>query len=242
MYVINLLMFFTILLIAGSLFVDRYAVSTQTEAIMSASDTLEYWTGTLQIEHNDIRAQLAYKNTLRSWAEFINSDIIVVNLNGELSGTTSGVDSVPKEYLDKVRQGENLIKKGTFGNRYEDRQLTVGVPVKYNGTIVAAMFFNTPLRSITRTTSEIVMTFIMCALLSLAVAFVVIYFQSKRISKPIGEINNAARNIASGNFSDRVRVTSNDEIGQLASSFNFMADSIEKLDDMRSGFISDVSH
>ncbi len=37
-------------------------------------------------------------------------------------------------------------------------------------------------------------------------------------------------------------MTSADEIGQLASSFNFMADSIEALEDTRSEFISDVSH
>ena len=66
--------------------------------------------------------------------------------------------------------------------------------------------------------------------------------QSKKISKPIEEINKAARGIASGKFDKRVEVTSTDEIGQLASSFNFMADSIEALEDTRSEFISDVSH
>lgn len=241
-YVLNLVMFFVILLVAVSLFVDHYSVTVKKDMIISASDTLEYWTGTFQIEQNNARADLAYKSTLRSWAEFINSDIIVVNMDGDVAGTTSGINSVPEDYLETVKQGETLVTKGTFGERYEKRQLTVGVPVRYNGTIVAAMFFNTPLRAITRTTFDIVMIFIGCALVSLLLAFIVIYIQSKRISKPIGEINAAARNIAAGNFSDRVRVTSADEIGQLASSFNFMADSIEKLDDMRNGFISDVSH
>ena len=73
-------------------------------------------------------------------------------------------------------------------------------------------------------------------------AFVLVYMQSKKISKPIEEINKAARGIASGKFDKRVEVTSADEIGQLASSFNFMADSIEALEDTRSEFISDVSH
>ena len=45
-----------------------------------------------------------------------------------------------------------------------------------------------------------------------------------------------------GNFSQRVTVETNDEIGQLASSFNFMADSIEKLEESHSSFCSDVSH
>jgi signal transduction histidine kinase len=69
-----------------------------------------------------------------------------------------------------------------------------------------------------------------------------VYSQSKRISKPIGAINKAVSNIASGKYEQRVAVRSKDEIGQLASNFNFMADSIEKLESTRSEFISDVAH
>lgn len=86
------------------------------------------------------------------------------------------------------------------------------------------------------------MMVIITSLFSVLAAFVLVYMQSKKISKPIEEINKAARGIASGKFDKRVEVTSADEIGQLASSFNFMADSIEALEDTRSEFISDVSH
>ena len=48
--------------------------------------------------------------------------------------------------------------------------------------------------------------------------------------------------MAAGNFTKRVEVNSRDEIGQLASSFNFMAHSLEELEDQRSRFVSDVSH
>lgn len=241
-YATILIFVFIITTVSVSLFIDNYNVKRHIDTVESVSSTLEYWTGTLQIEQDDARADIAYKHTLNSWSEFINSDIIVVNFDGEIAGSTSSVNSVPEDYLAAVSQGGRIIKKGTFGGGYEHRQLIIGMPVRYNGNVVAAMFFNTPLRSLTKTTFDIVVIFVMCAAISFLLAFVFIYIQSKRISKPIGEINRAVQQIAAGNFSNRVAVRSGDEIGQLASSFNFMADSVENLEDMRSGFISDVSH
>lgn len=73
-------------------------------------------------------------------------------------------------------------------------------------------------------------------------AFIFVYLQSRRITAPIKDINRAVLNIASGHFDQRLKVNTPDEIGQLASSFNYMAASLERLEDMRSQFISDVSH
>lgn len=241
-YATILIFVFILVSVATSLFVDNYTVKKQTETVISVSDTLEYWTGTYQIEQNNIRADMAYKQMLRSWAEFVGSDIIVASLDGKIQGATQNVNSVPKNYMDSIKEGKTIVKKGTFGGQYKDRQLTVGMPVRYNGTIIAAMFFNTPLKTLTRTTFDIVTIFLVCAAISFFLAFVFIYIQSKRISSPIGKINRAVQQIAAGNFSGRVKITSNDEIGQLASSFNFMADSVEDLENMRAGFISDVSH
>lgn len=241
-YATILIFVFILVSVATSLFVDNYTVKKQTETVISVSDTLEYWTGTYQIEQNNIRADMAYKQMLKSWAEFIGSDIIVASLDNKIQGATKNINSVPENYMDGIKEGKTIVKKGTFGGEYKDRQLTVGMPVRYNGTIIAAMFFNTPLKTLTRTTFDIVTIFLVCAAISFFLAFVFIYIQSKRISSPIGKINRAVQQIAAGNFSGRVKITSNDEIGQLASSFNFMADSVEDLENMRAGFISDVSH
>ena len=55
-------------------------------------------------------------------------------------------------------------------------------------------------------------------------------------------MRDAAKSIASGNFNERIPITSNDEIGALAASFNSMTTSLNELEDMRTSFLSDVSH
>ena len=52
----------------------------------------------------------------------------------------------------------------------------------------------------------------------------------------------AARRLAKGDVGKRVKITSNDEIGELANSFNVMAEAIEESDKNRRDFISNVSH
>ncbi|MBE6700436.1 MAG: HAMP domain-containing histidine kinase [Ruminococcaceae bacterium] len=73
-------------------------------------------------------------------------------------------------------------------------------------------------------------------------SFVAVYFVSERISRPLKEMSRAAKNFAKGNFSVRVPVRGNDEVSELATAFNNMAGSLEKLEENRSQFISNVSH
>ncbi len=55
-------------------------------------------------------------------------------------------------------------------------------------------------------------------------------------------MNEAAKVIAGGNFEQRVEISSEDEVGQLAESFNHMAESLDKYEKVRRDFIANVSH
>ena len=81
------------------------------------------------------------------------------------------------------------------------------------------------------------------AIVAVIVAAIIIYYFAKKIIiNPLNEINIAARRLARGDVGKRVNITSNDEIGELANSFNVMAESIEESDKNRRDFISNVSH
>lgn len=53
------------------------------------------------------------------------------------------------------------------------------------------------------------------------------YFLSKQISKPLIKLQDAANQIASGDFNVRTNIRTNDEIGQLSKSFDQMAEKIQ---------------
>lgn len=68
------------------------------------------------------------------------------------------------------------------------------------------------------------------------------YFARKMLLKPLTDLNTIAAKISQGEVSQRVAVTSGDEIGQLATSFNLMAESLEQTDKNRRDFLSNISH
>ncbi|MCD8180308.1 MAG: HAMP domain-containing histidine kinase [Firmicutes bacterium] len=241
-YAAILVLVFTSVSVSVGIFVNQFAVSQHTNDVMRVADTIEYWTAALQIENEDSRARVAYRQILDSWADFLHSDIVITNTSGEVLESTSDISTVLDDLVNEVVNGSTINIRSTFNGAYDRKVMVVGVPMEYQGAVVGAMFFNTGLMSIKSTTLKLFSIFLISSAFSILIAAALVYLQSKRISKPIGEINKAARNIASGNFDNHVAVTSSDEIGQLASSFNFMADSVKELETSRTEFISDVSH
>jgi two-component system sensor histidine kinase CpxA len=62
------------------------------------------------------------------------------------------------------------------------------------------------------------------------------------ISKPLSELKAAAMGIAGGNLSTRANIKSNDEIGELASAFNKMADNVERMVNSTRELTANISH
>ncbi|WP_025844284.1 sensor histidine kinase [Paenibacillus ehimensis] len=79
-------------------------------------------------------------------------------------------------------------------------------------------------------------------LFSLVAVGVILFILSRKLAGPLQQMNCAALEVANGDFSTRVPVSSNDEVGELARSFNFMVDQLEQWDDNRQEFLANVSH
>ena len=68
--------------------------------------------------------------------------------------------------------------------------------------------------------------FIIITVLILAISTLVVFFVARSISKPITELDNAARRITKGDFAAPVEIRTSDEIGELAQRFDEMRKSI----------------
>jgi signal transduction histidine kinase len=73
-------------------------------------------------------------------------------------------------------------------------------------------------------------------------SLVVTQVLARGMTSPLREMTSAARRMASGDYSQRVQATSLDEVGQLASAFNTMADDLEQSDTFRRELVANVSH
>ncbi len=90
---------------------------------------------------------------------------------------------------------------------------------------------------------EAVQTALVVAVAAAAIAAVVVSIAlSTRLSRPIGRLARASARISSGRYAERVPVSSDDEIGELAESFNTMAASLEATERRRLQLVGDVAH
>ena len=80
--------------------------------------------------------------------------------------------------------------------------------------------------------------------LTMIVALGITYFFSRGLIAPLRQLRDAAEAMSEGDYSVRVHVAtnSNDEIGQLARTFNEMAEELQHADQMRRDVVANVSH
>lgn len=64
-------------------------------------------------------------------------------------------------------------------------------------------------------------------ILGLAISFIAGYFLSRTVTSPLVKLMNKAESVAAGDFGQVLEVRSDDEIGKLTESFNFMACSLK---------------
>ena len=83
---------------------------------------------------------------------------------------------------------------------------------------------------------------LLSGVISALLAFLLVMHSSYKISKPLRKINLAARELARGNFEKHLDIQDENEIGQLADTFNMMANELQKYEYTRTSFVANVSH
>ena len=112
---------------------------------------------------------------------------------------------------------------------------------KYNENIT--IFVNTSLEPLDNTISILSQQLTIVSIIVLILAFVIGYFISKRISKPIENINEKAKKLANGNYNFEFDTNSNIyEIDELANTLNYTKKELAQTDELRRDLLANVSH
>lgn len=183
------------------------------------------------------------------------------NTDADIFVTDSSGNIIIAAYTDKSRVSQskpvnNEIMKQVLGGRYSAQgdmggiytqpYYTVGVPIlaSVNGqkTIIGAVFTSYNILSFNSFRMDILRVFLFSAIAAFIVAFCAVWLFSYNLVRPLRNMAAAARAFGEGNFSIRVPVTGQDEIGELAVAFNNMASSLASGESVRRNFIANVSH
>lgn len=149
--------------------------------------------------------------------------------------------TVPKEKLEN-NYGENLHKLDTLDIYTRPHYVASKAITMADGKRIGTVFSTAPVEAVRQLLSSVTRLYIFSAVIPLVVMFFAIYVMTYRLTKPLKLMSNASRAMARGDFSKRIPVTTDDEIGELAVSFNQMTNSLAQLEGMRKSFVANVSH
>lgn len=142
----------------------------------------------------------------------------------------------------KILNGQNVFRQNEYSKEFETDVIFSGYPLTINQQIQGTILIFCPVRNINQNVNKMNYMLWISAVIVFLISIPFIFFNSRRISKPILKIEAAARNIATGGKSEDLEINLKDELGMLAHSFNNMKEQLEINEKMRREFIADISH
>lgn len=115
-------------------------------------------------------------------------------------------------------------------------------PLFFHGRPAAVVVFSTPLADVQRIVEVVRSRLIAAGLIALVLSLALGYGVARALARRVKRLETAAEQAAAGDFSHRIPVESDDELGQLAVAFNDMQSQLAQLDEARKQFIATASH
>ena len=153
--------------------------------------------------------------------------ITIILASGKVVGDSDEDPAKMDNHVDRLEvigalsgpSGKSTRHSRTLGKN----MMYVGIPIKKNGDVVAVVRTSIPVNAIDDALKNIRMKMTLWGLIIAVLAAVVSWFVSRRITRPIEEIKEWAKSVASREPQVRPIVGGSDEIGALSEAVNQMA-------------------
>lgn len=196
---------------------------------------------------------------IKAFSENVDADFFLVDQSGAEMISTYSIEedenpnaniksrqNISSETMQQALSG-SFSATGTMNGLYDSNYYIIGVPIittNSSGQQVAigAVFAASDLKVLDVFRDETIKMFILAAVAAFMVSFCIVWTFSYKLAKPLREMAIATKHFGDGDFSVRVPVESQDEIGELACAFNQMAETLAAGESMRRNFIANTSH
>lgn len=149
--------------------------------------------------------------------------------------------STRADIFSKALEGDVIVSQMKH-QRFQIDYVTLALPVFEKDVITSALMINMPLAPVNETADILRKQLFYIVIILVVVSVVVSFGISKTFTKPILSIIKVTKKMAKGDFETKIEEKSNDEIGQLAKSINYLGTELSKIENLRRDIIANVSH
>ncbi|MGN0594594.1 MAG: ATP-binding protein, partial [Hominimerdicola sp.] len=190
-----------------------------------------------------------YNSEIRSLVEGYEDkdriELMAIKTNGEVDVTSSGFLIAEGDNMadyEEAKNSENGIGSQIYELSTGEKVMAVTAVISPKGCEYEALRMLTSMRNVD---NQILIISVIITLVVIAIILLMLFsglFFIKSIVIPVRSIGDITRKFAKGDFSERIQKKSDDELGELCDSINYMADELSNTEQMKNEFISSVSH
>lgn len=212
--------------------VDNFTKGMDTQ-VAALANTLSSELDRDQADDETIQANIQRLLDNSSTSEMI--EMRVVDEKGIVLATTdvSGKSAIGKKN-DYQELDDFTIKSMKVVDKDTHSRVLINVhPIQSmtGDTVLGALYVKSDMEDQYQQIKNIAVIFVTASLLAVGISMVVAILIAHSITQPIGEMREQALRIARGDYSRKVTVHGKDELGQLAVTFNQLAEQIEETQD-----------
>ncbi len=227
--------------------VTDYIERTKKDTLIQSAKDVSSYVSEISKEKLSSPDEYVY-TSLDVLSESMGADIMLSDTSGRIvyvsSADTTHTEGshLPQIVINNLHEN-TFFAYGTIGGFYEKEYYVAAAPVfDDSDRIIAYCVIAQQTVWSTDDVPSILFVFTLIVLLSALLIFSLTSVYAFNTTRPLKQMTAATKRFASGDFESRVSVKNKDEIGELASAFNEMADSLASMEGIRRNFIANVSH
>ncbi len=191
---------------------------------------------------------------LQEQAEKQEIRILLITPRGQVLADTQGdwTGKQARVALDEIPKDPKLpYIHGRLTTPGGDTQLYVALPVtpprlaaedSVSQRRVFVALLASPRRGLRTVLKDVAKRFLQAGLVALAISIILALLIARSVARPLQRMTAATEEIARGNYDQTLDITSPDEVGRLAASFNTMAREVKASRQAQRDFVANVSH
>ncbi|CAK7006839.1 MAG: Sensor histidine kinase RcsC [Peptostreptococcus russellii] len=230
------------------LFATRHYYTSVKQALMSqVAYTNAVYNSTSSDKVNFLdKAEAVFEN--QGYSQNNKIAINVIDKEGNILIDQYGFKSNNKcQYVDvkmAIRNSNNIVPYTYTEKDTNEKVMSVSVPIKVNGIVEGVIRYSISMKYVDKEIIKIVAYLFLLGVLILMFSVGLSLKFADSLIEPLSELKIFSNMLAKGNYNIKMNKEriSDDEIGELARTFENMAQEIQKSEKLKDEFISSISH
>lgn len=175
------------------------------------------------------------KKQLDALDTYLSATLWIINPSGRMVLNSKAPLDVENETVisdfDPTVTGGSYYTVGDFFDSFTEEQLSVFAPITSNYRVRGYVVIHYPMSNIVASCNSLLNISYLLLVILFLLSLIILFFFTEMVYLPLRKITEATEQYAAGNMHYEFQVDSEDEIGYLAASLNYMASEIARSED-----------